>query len=44
MPYDCEVMGDIGGGGVIPDDVVGAIGVATLVVAGGASPDLVSGD
>lgn len=39
MPYDFEVMGDISRGGAISDDLVRAIGVPTLVVAGGASPD-----
>ncbi len=38
MPYDFEVMGDFTGG-TIPDDLVRAIHVPTLVIAGGASPD-----
>ena len=36
MPYDFKVMGDISRG-AIADDLVRAIGVPTLVVAGGAS-------
>jgi pimeloyl-ACP methyl ester carboxylesterase len=39
MPYDHEVMGDFSRGGTIPEDLVRAIGIPTLVVAGGASPD-----
>jgi len=39
MPYDLEVMGDGDQGGVIPVDLVRAIDVPTLVVAGGASRD-----
>jgi len=39
MPYDFEVMGDISRGGTIPEDLVRAISVPTLVIAGGASPD-----
>ncbi len=39
MPYDHEVMGDFSRGGTIPEDLVRAIGVPTLVIAGGASPD-----
>lgn len=39
MPYDLAVMGDGDQGGVIPVDLVRAIEVPTLVVAGGASPD-----
>ena len=39
MPYDFEVMGDISRGGTIPEELVRAIGVPTLVIAGGASPD-----
>lgn len=38
MAYDFEVMGDVAGG-TIPEDLVGAIGVPTLVIAGGASPE-----
>ena len=39
MTYDFEVMGDSSRGGTIPEDLVRAIGIPTLVVAGGASPD-----
>jgi pimeloyl-ACP methyl ester carboxylesterase len=39
MPYDFEVMGDINRGGTIPEDLVRAISIPTLVIAGGASPD-----
>lgn len=39
MPYDFEVMGDISRGGTIPEDLVRAIVIPTLVIAGGASPD-----
>jgi pimeloyl-ACP methyl ester carboxylesterase len=39
MPYDFEVMGDISRGGTIPEDLVRTIGMPTLVIAGGASPD-----
>jgi pimeloyl-ACP methyl ester carboxylesterase len=39
MPYDFEVMGDVNSGGTIPEGLVRAIGVPTLVIAGGASPD-----
>ncbi len=39
MIYDHEVMGDFDRGGTIPEDVVRAIGIPTLVIAGGASPD-----
>jgi pimeloyl-ACP methyl ester carboxylesterase len=39
MPYDFEVMGDISRGGTIPEDLVRAISIPTLVIAGGASPD-----
>jgi pimeloyl-ACP methyl ester carboxylesterase len=39
MPYDHEVMGDFSRGGTIPEDLVRAIGVPTLVIAGGSSPD-----
>ena len=38
MPYDFEVMGDTGGG-TIPVSLVQAIRIATLVLAGTASPD-----
>jgi pimeloyl-ACP methyl ester carboxylesterase len=38
MPYDFEVMGDFQGG-TIPKDLVRAVNVPTLVIAGGASPD-----
>ena len=37
MPYDFEIMGD-SQGGTIPQDLVRAIDVPTLVIAGGASP------
>ncbi len=39
MPYDFEVMGDLSRGGTIPEDLVRAIGIPTLVIGGGASPD-----
>ena len=39
MPCDFKVMADISRGGAIPDDLVRATAVSTLVVAGGASPD-----
>ncbi len=39
MPYDFDVMGHASRGGVIPEDLVRAIGVPTLVLAGTASPD-----
>jgi pimeloyl-ACP methyl ester carboxylesterase len=39
MPYDFEVMGDISRGGTIPEDLVRAISIPTLVIAGGASVD-----
>jgi pimeloyl-ACP methyl ester carboxylesterase len=39
MPYDFEVMGDRSQGGTIPEDIVRGIGIPTLVIAGGASPD-----
>jgi pimeloyl-ACP methyl ester carboxylesterase len=38
MPYDFEIMGDFQGG-TIPQDIVRAISIPTLVIAGGASPD-----
>jgi pimeloyl-ACP methyl ester carboxylesterase len=38
MVYDHEVMGDFSGG-AIPEDLVRAIRVPTLVIAGGESPD-----
>jgi len=38
MPYDLAVMDDHGGG-TLPDDLVRAVSVPTLVIAGGASPD-----
>lgn len=38
MPYDFAVMGDFSGG-AIPEDRVRAVGMTTLVIAGGASPD-----
>jgi pimeloyl-ACP methyl ester carboxylesterase len=39
MLYDLEVMGEFESGGVIPQDLVRAINIPTLVIAGGASPD-----
>jgi pimeloyl-ACP methyl ester carboxylesterase len=39
MLYDFEVMGDFTKGGTIPESLVRAITVPTLVLAGGASPD-----
>jgi len=39
MLYDFEVMGDFSRGGTIPDDLVSAISVPTLVIAGGTSPE-----
>jgi pimeloyl-ACP methyl ester carboxylesterase len=39
MPYDFAVMGDNSRGGTIPEDLVRAVRVPTLVIAGGASPD-----
>jgi pimeloyl-ACP methyl ester carboxylesterase len=39
MSYDIEVMGEITEGGTIPEELVRAIRVPTLVIAGGASPD-----
>ena len=38
MPYDFEVMGDFTGG-IVPEDLVRAVRMPTLVLAGGASPD-----
>ncbi len=38
MAYDFAVMGDAERGGAIPEDVVRAVAVPTLVLAGGASP------
>jgi pimeloyl-ACP methyl ester carboxylesterase len=38
MPYDFEVMGDFTGG-TIPEEIVRAINIPTLVIAGGASPE-----
>jgi pimeloyl-ACP methyl ester carboxylesterase len=38
MPYDFEVMGDFTGG-ILPQDLVRAVRIPTLVLAGGASPD-----
>jgi pimeloyl-ACP methyl ester carboxylesterase len=38
MTYDFEVMGDFGGG-TIPEELVRRIGIPTLVIAGGASPE-----
>lgn len=39
MRYDIEVMGELGRGGTLPEDLVRAIKVPTLVIAGGESPD-----
>ncbi|MGH2788244.1 MAG: alpha/beta fold hydrolase [Actinomycetota bacterium] len=39
MPYDFEVVGDVTRGGTIPEALVRAISIPTLVIAGGASPD-----
>jgi pimeloyl-ACP methyl ester carboxylesterase len=39
MRYDIEVMGELRRGGTVPEDLVRAITVPTLVIAGGASPD-----
>ena len=39
IPYDLEVMGDISRGGTIPEDLVRAISMPTLMIARGASPD-----
>jgi pimeloyl-ACP methyl ester carboxylesterase len=39
MPYDFEIMGDTSRGGTIPEDVVWAVSIPTLVIAGGKSPD-----
>jgi pimeloyl-ACP methyl ester carboxylesterase len=39
MPYDIEVMGESSRGGTIPEELVRAINIPTLVIAGGASPD-----
>ncbi len=38
MPYDFEVMGDFTGG-IVPEVLVRAVRMPTLVLAGGASPD-----
>jgi pimeloyl-ACP methyl ester carboxylesterase len=38
MPYDHEVMGDAERGGTIPEALVRAVEIPTLVLAGGASP------
>jgi pimeloyl-ACP methyl ester carboxylesterase len=38
MPYDFEVMGDFTGG-ILPEDLVRAVRIPALVLAGGASPD-----
>ena len=39
MPYDFDVMGQTTRGGAIPEELVRAIGIPTLVLAGTASPD-----
>ena len=39
MRYDIEVMGELSQGGTLPEDLVRAVTVPTLVIAGGASPD-----
>jgi pimeloyl-ACP methyl ester carboxylesterase len=38
MPYDLELTGDLAGG-TIPQDLVRAVNIPTLVIAGGASPE-----
>lgn len=38
MPYDFEIMGDFNRGGTIPEELVRAVSVPTLVIAGGSSP------
>jgi pimeloyl-ACP methyl ester carboxylesterase len=37
MAYDSEIMGDISRGGTLPDDLLDAVTVLTLVLVGGAS-------
>ncbi|HEX6236376.1 MAG TPA: alpha/beta hydrolase [Acidimicrobiales bacterium] len=39
MVHDFEIMGDATRGGTIPEELVEAVKVPTLVIAGGASPD-----
>lgn len=39
MRYDIEVMGELRHGGTLPEDLVRAVTVPTLVIAGGESPD-----
>jgi pimeloyl-ACP methyl ester carboxylesterase len=39
MRYDIEVMGELGEGGTLPEALVRAVTVPTLVIAGAASPD-----
>ena len=39
MRYDIEVMGELRQGGTLPEDLVRAVTVPTLVIGGGASPD-----
>jgi len=39
MVHDFEIMGDASRGGTIPEELVGAVKVPTLVIAGGASPE-----
>jgi len=39
MAYDSEIMGDISRGGTIPDDLLDAVTIPTLVLVGGASPE-----
>ncbi len=40
MPYDLIAMGDLDAGGAIPEDLVRSVAARTLVLAGGASPDV----
>jgi pimeloyl-ACP methyl ester carboxylesterase len=39
MPNDFEVMGDFTDGGAIPEALVRAVTIPTLLIAGGGSPD-----
>ncbi|PSL02092.1 pimeloyl-ACP methyl ester carboxylesterase [Haloactinopolyspora alba] len=39
MPYDFDVMGDFDRGGAVPEELVRAVRIPTLVISGGASPD-----
>lgn len=38
MSYDFDVMGEVSRGGTIPEDLVRAVRIPTLTIAGGASP------